>query len=134
MYFIPDSVRRRVQTPAFVACSVVAVLFMLKLHLFEWAPACRYGAALCGKMLCSVSGNWQIVWEVPVNGIGYYIQWPIPFVFDAYSTYTSRQAGRCAGRELPVSAWCPGCGCPGPTVSPAPHNSHPPAGWQRGTR
>ena len=51
----------------------------IKLYPFEWAGTCAIGyEPLCGSQLCSVSGNWHIAWNVPMNGLkwltlGYYI-------------------------------------------------------------
>ena len=69
MYFIPDNVRKRIEIPVYTICFVSAIVMLLQLYPFEWAGQCVLGEKMCARQLCSVSGNWHIAWEVPVNGL-----------------------------------------------------------------
>lgn len=77
--FIPEKIRNRVSPFIYGMCFVGAILMCLKLYPFEWAGHCTIGyEPLCASQLCSVSGNWHIAWNVPMNGLkwltlGYYI-------------------------------------------------------------
>ncbi len=54
---------------AYFVCFVCLILMIMKIYPFEWAHHVPRGAALCADRLCSVSGNWHIAWELPVNDI-----------------------------------------------------------------
>lgn len=69
MYFIPSSVRRKIQWPVYTVCFSSTVVMLLQLYPFEWAGSCMLGGGLCAEQLCSVSGEWHIAWDVPTNGI-----------------------------------------------------------------
>jgi len=69
MYFIPTHVREKIQWPVYAVCFISAVIMLLQLYPFEWAGSCPLGSVLCAERLCSVSGDWHIAWEVPVNGM-----------------------------------------------------------------
>ena len=69
MYFIPTHVRKKIQWPVYGVCFISAVIMLLQLYPFEWAGSCPLGSVLCAERLCSVSGDWHIAWEVPVNGM-----------------------------------------------------------------
>jgi hypothetical protein len=60
---VPPDMRRRVMALAGVACGLI----LLRLVPFGWAGPCQPGDILCGPALCTVSGNWHIGWEVPLN-------------------------------------------------------------------
>jgi hypothetical protein len=52
---------------------------LVKLYPLEWGGLCNIGhEPFCGEHLCSVSGNWHIAWEAPLNGfkwltLGYFL-------------------------------------------------------------
>ena len=79
LHFVPQQVRQRVAPFAYGACFIGTVCLLLKLYPFAWAGTCHIGhEPFCGEHLCSVSGNWHIAWEAPLNGLtwanyGYYI-------------------------------------------------------------
>ena len=57
--------------PWAVAVAGLSAAFMfMQLYPFEWAGTCRPDRPLCGLELCSVSGNWHIAWDLPLNAIG----------------------------------------------------------------
>lgn len=70
LYFVPKDVASRVAPFAYTACFIGAIAMLLQLYPFAWAGACEVGRPLCGKMLCTVSGEWHLAWLVPTNGIG----------------------------------------------------------------
>lgn len=72
LHFIPAPVRRKISPYVYGASLVGAVIFMLRLYVFEWAGGCAIGwEPLCADRLCSVSGSWHIAWEVPSNGLSW---------------------------------------------------------------
>jgi hypothetical protein len=70
MYFIPAEARRKIQPFVYALCFASAIFMLLQLYPFAWAGPCDPRAPLCSARLCSVSGNWHIAWEIPVNGLG----------------------------------------------------------------
>ena len=58
---------------------------IIQVYPFDWSAACNLSGPLCAERLCSVSGNWHIAWDVPVNGLGNAFLW-IPFV-GGFPTY-----------------------------------------------
>lgn len=46
MYFIPNSVREKIQWPVYAVCFVSAVIMLLQLYPFEWAGSCPLGRGL----------------------------------------------------------------------------------------
>ena len=69
MQFIPSDVRNKIQTPVYIVCFFSAIIMLLQLYPFEWAGQCKLEDILCAKQLCSVSGDWHIAWDIPLNGI-----------------------------------------------------------------
>ena len=89
MYFIPATVRQKIQVWVYGVCFVSAIFMLLQLYPFEWAGRCILGYFLCSDRLCSASGNWHIAWELPVNGLTTAIA-AHPFwgyIFTGYPTY-----------------------------------------------
>ena len=62
---INDTTRRRV----FALAGLASLLLLLRLVPLEWAGPCVPGEPLCGAAFCTVSGNWHIAWEVPLNNM-----------------------------------------------------------------
>lgn len=73
MYFIPAKVKEKISIFVFTACACAALIFLIQIYPFEWAGLCEVGHMLCGKKLCSVSGNWHIAWDVPTNNLSWNI-------------------------------------------------------------
>ncbi len=79
MHFIPAKVRSRISPFVYTFCFIGSILLLVKIYPLEWAGTCNIGhEPFCGPQLCSVSGNWHIAWQAPLNGIswatlGYYI-------------------------------------------------------------
>ncbi|MFN5745908.1 MAG: DUF5765 domain-containing protein [Methylococcaceae bacterium] len=70
MYFIPDEVKHKISTVVYTICAIGAVSMMVKMYPFAWAGNCIVGLeAFCGSQACSVSGDWHIAWQLPLNGI-----------------------------------------------------------------
>jgi len=69
MYFIDQRVAKKIAPFAYAVCFVSAIIMLIQLYPFDWAGVCHVGRPLCGKILCSVRGNWHIAWLVPTNGI-----------------------------------------------------------------
>ncbi len=79
MHFIPAKVRNRIAPFVYTFCFIGTILVLVKIYPLEFAGICNIGhEPFCGTQLCSVSGNWHIAWQAPLNGIswatlGYYI-------------------------------------------------------------
>lgn len=69
MQLVPAPVRVRAQVRVYVICALAAALMLMQLYPFGWAGPCRPGFPLCGSVLCTVSGDWHIGWDVPYNGL-----------------------------------------------------------------
>lgn len=88
MYFIPDRIRKKIEAPVYILCFMSALFMIIQLYPMEWAGECIPGRALCGEILCSVSGNWHIAWDIPVNGIGNaFYNMGISFIQDGFPSY-----------------------------------------------
>lgn len=62
---IPAATRRLVLRLASLG---TAILF-LRLVPMDWAGSCSPGDVFCGPDFCTVSGDWHLAWEFPVNRI-----------------------------------------------------------------
>lgn len=70
MYFIPESVKKKITTTVYTICAVGAVAMLVKMYPFAWAGHCIVGIeGFCGTQVCSVSGDWHIAWQLPLNGL-----------------------------------------------------------------
>lgn len=84
LYFIPEAVKRRIAGPVYGVCGMAALAMLIKMYPFEWAGLCRAGEEIfCGPTTCSVSGEWHIAWQMPLNGITY----------DTFSEWLGRRYG-----------------------------------------
>lgn len=82
MYFIPDEVREKISTAVYSLCAVGAIAMMVKMYPFAWAGKCIIGVeAFCGAQTCSVSGDWHIAWQMPLNGLGIDLTAKVPGLF-----------------------------------------------------
>ncbi len=69
MYFIPRHIREKIQVYVYTLCFAAAILMIIRVYPFSWAPLCEPGTILCGANLCSVYGTWHIAWNIPLNNI-----------------------------------------------------------------
>jgi hypothetical protein len=82
MYFIPQSVKDRISTTVYTLCAVGSIAMLVKMYPFNWAGHCVEGLeAFCGSKACSVSGDWHIAWQLPLNGIQFDLSTLIPNYF-----------------------------------------------------
>lgn len=69
MELVPSLVKEKVKFAVYGCCAVSAIVMLMQLYPFEWAPACTIGKALCGPELCLSSGEWHIGWSIPYNNL-----------------------------------------------------------------
>lgn len=70
MYFIPEEVKNKVSVYVYSLCAVGALAMLVKMYPFDWAGMCVIGyEGYCGTQACSVSGDWHIAWQLPLNGL-----------------------------------------------------------------
>ncbi|MDZ4151345.1 MAG: hypothetical protein U1E01_09695, partial [Methylicorpusculum sp.] len=51
-------------------CAIGTLAMLIKMFPFDWAGKCNIGIeGFCGAGTCSVSGDWHIAWQMPLNGI-----------------------------------------------------------------
>lgn len=62
---VPPATRRAV----FALCAASAAVMIFQLVPLEALGRCTPGEVLCGPALCTISGEWHIGWEVPLNGL-----------------------------------------------------------------
>ncbi|MCX7099263.1 MAG: DUF5765 domain-containing protein [Methylococcales bacterium] len=82
LHFIPEAVKNKISAPVYFVCLIATVCLLLRLYPFDWAPACyevktrvllfgkhmdSFYAPICGKRVCSLSGDWHIAWEIPTT-------------------------------------------------------------------
>jgi hypothetical protein len=91
MHFIPDKVRIKISPWVYTLCFAGTILMLIKLYPLDWAGTCNIGhEPFCGEHLCSVSGNWHIAWEAPLNNmrwmnLGYYIPvFVLPIIYGSW--------------------------------------------------
>lgn len=90
MHFLPEAKRRFVAFPAYTLCFASSIMMLMQLMPLDWAGTCLPPAPLCASNLCSVSGNWHIAWNIPLNGFGLDVSLPffegrVPAYLVAYS-------------------------------------------------
>ncbi|TCP62192.1 hypothetical protein EV663_10235 [Rhodovulum bhavnagarense] len=71
---VPAATRRAV----WAVCAAASAVMVAQLIPLDALGTCRPGSVLCGTRLCTVSGNWHLGWEVPLNGL---TGW-VPHVWD----------------------------------------------------
>ena len=86
LFFLPPALRQRLVFPVYLLCFATTILTLIQLYPFDWAGACEAGRPLCGVPLCSVSGEWHIAWQIPVNGIGNGLR-DVPFLESGFPGY-----------------------------------------------
>lgn len=74
LYFIPERVAKKIAPWAYAVCFAAAIIMLIKLYPFDWAPQCTPNVRpMCGTGLCSFHGNWHIAWGLPINELMSYI-------------------------------------------------------------
>jgi len=74
LYFIDKRVARKIAPFAYGACFIAAIIMLIKLYPFSWAPMCDPATRpMCATELCSFHGNWHIAWGLPINELLYFI-------------------------------------------------------------
>jgi len=69
MAIAPAPVAPRVRRAVLAAAALCTALMLFRLVPVVWAGQCLAHEAMCSARLCTVSGNWHIAWEVPLNGL-----------------------------------------------------------------
>lgn len=70
MHFIPEPVRGKIAAWVYGLCGAGVALFALKLLDLPGTGLCQVGAEpFCGKVACSMLGNWHIAWQLPLNDL-----------------------------------------------------------------
>ncbi len=65
----PQQVPIRIQRRVYGVAALCSGLILFRLAPVDWAGLCRVGEIMCSTQLCTVSGNWHIAWELPLNGL-----------------------------------------------------------------
>lgn len=84
MYFIPEHIKLKIRTTIYSICAVGALAMLVKMFPFGgWAGSCNIGLeGFCGPRTCSVSGDWHIAWQLPLNGLmSSPVEWLPGFVY-----------------------------------------------------
>jgi hypothetical protein len=91
MHFIPAKVREKISPFVYGFCFLGSIILLIKLYPLESFGLCNVGhEPFCGETLCSVSGNWHIAWQAPLNGIdwllfGYYLPaFAMPVIYGSW--------------------------------------------------
>lgn len=91
MHFIPANIKEKIRIYVYGICCLGSLLLLIKIYPFQWGGMCHIGhEPFCGEHLCSVSGNWHIAWQAPLNGIhwltlGYYIPvFLVPVIYGSW--------------------------------------------------
>jgi len=93
MQFIPQRVRKKIQYFVYALCFVASWFWIMRLYPFTWARPCwqvQYSlpfltsyhpnVPFCGKIICSLHGQWHIAWEIPARFV---------FLFDNAYVWTA---------------------------------------------
>ncbi len=91
MHFVPKPISQKISPFVYGVCFIGSILLILRIFPFDWAGTCNVGhEPFCGERLCSVSGNWHIAWEAPLNGLnwtnyGYYLPvFVLPVIYGSW--------------------------------------------------
>ena len=76
LLFVPQQISKRISLGVYALCFVSTIIMLVQLYPFSWAGSCDTSWVLCGSQLCSVSGNWHIAWDIPINGLGNDVGYP----------------------------------------------------------
>ena len=67
MALVGDQVTPRMRRAVYGLAGLATALLLLRLVPMEWAGLCRPGDALCGPEFCTISGDWHLGWQMPIN-------------------------------------------------------------------
>ena len=67
MALMADAVTPRMRRWVYALAALASLLLLARLAPFSWAGHCAPGDTLCGPSFCTVSGDWHIAWEMPLN-------------------------------------------------------------------
>lgn len=67
MAIAPAPVSQAMRRLVYALAGLASLMLLLRLVPFGWAGSCQPGDPLCGPAFCTVSGNWHIAWEMPLN-------------------------------------------------------------------
>jgi len=74
LYFIPKEVRNKISGWVFAICFIASILLLIQVYPFSWAGTCSpsnnfldLDRAWCGTNICSMSGSWHLIWNIPLN-------------------------------------------------------------------
>lgn len=84
MAILAHTVPPRTRAAVWGICAASAAVMLAQLIPFETLGRCHPGEILCGPALCTISGEWHIGWQVPLNGmfsslppiLGFTLQFP----------------------------------------------------------
>ena len=87
----PSEVSRSTKRMVYALAAFATAMLLLRLVPFGWAGPCPAGDHLCGPGFCTVSGNWHIAWEMPLNDMWRALGVPfvdvVPFPFYMLSVF-----------------------------------------------
>lgn len=63
----PNAVSRAMKRGVYALATLATLFLLMRLMPFNWTSQCPLGDPLCGPAFCTVSGNWHIAWEMPLN-------------------------------------------------------------------
>lgn len=66
---VPSAVKRRCRSWVLALSCAATGVMLLQLVPLPALGTCAAGAPMCAEVLCTVSGNWHIAWNVPYNGL-----------------------------------------------------------------
>jgi hypothetical protein len=66
---VPAAVKRRCRSWVLALSCAATGVMLLQLVPLPALGTCAAGAPMCAEVLCTVSGNWHIAWNVPYNGL-----------------------------------------------------------------
>jgi len=69
MAVMADAVTPRMRRWVYALTTLASLLMLARLAPFSWAGHCAPGDTLCGPSFCTVSGDWHIAWQMPLNDI-----------------------------------------------------------------
>ena len=69
MAVMADAVTPRMRRWVYTLATLASLLMLARLAPFSWAGHCAPGDTLCGPSFCTVSGDWHIAWQMPLNDI-----------------------------------------------------------------
>ncbi|TCP44087.1 DUF5765 domain-containing protein [Rhodovulum marinum] len=69
MALVARAIPHRTRRAVFAICTASAAVMVFQLVPLQALGRCIPGEVLCGTALCTISGEWHIGWEVPLNGL-----------------------------------------------------------------